>query len=272
MNACEYGSLYRFESFYWWYTARRKLIAEFIRDHWKTESAKTRILDVGCGTGINCCMLSEFGEVHGVDMSEAALIFSRKRGVQNLQLASVEHLTFKANSFQLLTALDILEHTDDDIAVLAELYRVTSPGGKLVLTVPAYGFLWSEHDEALHHRRRYTSAELRNKLVLAGFEIERCSYFISFLFFPILLMRTLQNLRKSSVQPKTSHVLLPKWLNNLLIKVLDVERLLLRAINLPLGVSIVCVAQKPEQAWAKDENEVEQDGYADLAEVPAIVV
>ncbi len=272
MNSGEYASMYRFESFYWWYTARRKLIAEFIREYWTDDASNTRILDVGCGTGINCCMLSEFGQVHGVDMSEAALLFSRKRGVQNLQLASVEHLHYKANSFQLLTALDILEHTDDDIAALAELYRVTSPGGKLVLTVPAYGFLWSEHDEALHHRRRYTSAELRNKLILAGFDIERCSYFISLLFFPILLMRTLQNLSKSSVQPKTSHVLLPVWLNNLLVRVLDLERLLLRAINLPLGVSIVCVAQKPEQAWMQDAREVEQDRYEDFENVPAVVV
>ena len=120
--------------------------------------------------------------------------------------------------------------------------------GVIVITVPAYGFLWSEHDEALHHRRRYAAHELRNKLVNAGFEVERSTYFISLLFFPILFARILQNLRKRGLRPQSSHIILPKWLNALLIKTLDFERWMLRWANLPFGVSIVCTARKPASA------------------------
>src|SRR6185503_3013024 len=102
-----------------------------------------------------------------------------------------------------------------------------------LVTVPAYGFLWSEHDEALHHRRRYAAHELRNKLTLAGFEIERCSYFITALFFPILLVRILQGIFKHSTHPKTSHIELPPSVNRLLIMLLAVEQWLFKYINLP---------------------------------------
>jgi hypothetical protein len=103
-----------------------------------------------------------------------------------------------------VTALDVLEHTDDDLLSLREMGRVIKPAGLLLITVPAYGFLWSEHDEALKHRRRYTAHELRNKLTVSGFEVVRTSYFITTLFFPILALRIWQGLRKRSTRPKTA--------------------------------------------------------------------
>jgi SAM-dependent methyltransferase len=145
----------------------------------------------------------------------------------------------------LITALDVLEHIDNDLAAMQELYRICKPGGRLLVTVPAYGFLWSEHDEALHHRRRYAAYELRNKLTLAGFQIERCSYFIMLLFLPILIIRVIQGIFKHSTSPRTSHIQLPKIINQTLIWLLAIEKWLVRYINLPLGVSIVCLAQKP---------------------------
>ncbi|MBL8148291.1 MAG: methyltransferase domain-containing protein, partial [Blastocatellia bacterium] len=146
----------------------------------------------------------------------------------------------------IITALDVLEHVDDDLAAMSELYRVCKPGGMLLVTVPAYGFLWSEHDEALHHRRRYAAHELRNKLLLSGFEIERCSYFITLLFFPILFIRIVQGIFKHSTHPKTSHIHLPEIFNQMLITLLAFEQWLYNYINLPFGVSIVCVARKPQ--------------------------
>ncbi len=243
----EYQQMYDIESFYWWFIARRKLIREVVSTH-SNDPAHTTILDVGCGTGLNHEMLSEFGLVFGTDSSEEALKFSRKRNVQNLVLSDAEALQFADETFEVVTALDVLEHVNDDLKALAEIWRVTKPDGLLIITVPAYGFLWSEHDEALHHRRRYAAHELRNKLVNAGFEVERSTYFISLLFFPILFMRIVQNLRKQSLRPRTSHVILPKWLNALLVKILDFERWFLRFSNLPFGVSIVCTARKPSLA------------------------
>lgn len=243
MNELEYEQMYNLESFYWWFVARRKLLRDLIATE-RNLPANATILDVGCGTGLNHSVLSQFGRVFGADSSETALKFSRDRGVENLVMSDAENLQFADETFDLVTALDVLEHTNDDRAALAEIARVTRPGGRLLATVPAYGFLWSEHDEALHHRRRYTGHELRNKLTNAGFVVERSTYFIHLLFFPILLARIWQNLTKKNLEAKTSHIILPKWVNSLLIRILDFERLLIRGFNLPFGVSLVCIARK----------------------------
>jgi SAM-dependent methyltransferase len=190
-------------------------------------------------------VLSKCGETFSSDASEEALRFSKSRGTTGLVRSDLESLPFGASTFDVITALDVLEHVDNDLAAMDELARVTREGGVLVITVPAYGFLWSEHDEALHHRRRYAASELRNKLTNAGFEIERITYYITFLFFPILFMRFAQSLSKKSIHAKTSHVILPGWLNSFLIGILAFERVLLRWMNFPFGVSIVCLARKP---------------------------
>lgn len=244
MRDYEYQEMYQLESTYWWFVARRRLIEEQLRLNCG-KGADAKVLDVGCGTGYNLEMLAQFGQVFGTDFSEHALEFCHRRGFQNVSLARAESLPFDADTFDVVTALDVLEHVDDDLSGLADIHRVTRPGGLLIVTVPAYGFLWSEHDEALQHRRRYSAHELRNKLTNAGFEVVRSTYFITLLFFPIFFMRIAQNLSKKSLEPKTSHVLLPRWANWLLVKLLDLERLYLRLLNLPLGVSIVCLARKP---------------------------
>jgi ubiquinone/menaquinone biosynthesis C-methylase UbiE len=245
----EYERMYDLETFYWWFIARRKLIRDVVAGLHR-QPDETTILDVGCGTGLNQEMLSKFGQVFGADSSEEAIRFSRKRNIENLVLSSAEALQFSDEMFDVVTALDVLEHVNDDLQALSEICRVTKPNGVVVITVPAYGFLWSEHDEALHHRRRYSAHELRNKLVNAGFEVESSTYFITLLFFPILFMRIVQNLRKKSLRARSSHVILPKWANLLLVKLLDLERIYMRWMNLPFGVSIVCTARKPQAASA----------------------
>ena len=154
-----------------------------------------------------------------------------------------EELPFAGEAFDIVTALDVLEHTDDDLLALREIHRVCRNRGLLLATVPAYGFLWSEHDEALKHRRRYTAHELRNKLTITGFEVVRTSYFITSLFFPILALRIWQGIRKNSTHPSTSVVVLPDWINNSLVGLLALERRVFQRINLPFGVSIVALAR-----------------------------
>jgi SAM-dependent methyltransferase len=151
-------------------------------------------------------------------------------------LSSVEALPFASGAFNIVTALDVLEHTDDDLNCLREIHRITRERGLVLITVPAYGFLWSEHDEALKHRRRYTAHELRNKLAITGFEIVRTSYFISTMFFPILAFRIWRGLRNDSTHPRTSHYVLPNSINAALISLLALERKIFRKINLPIGV------------------------------------
>ena len=238
----EYEAMYGLEDVYWWFVARRQLAIEILeREVGSRENL--RLLDVGCGTGSNLAAFSGFALAAGIDMSVEALGFCRQRGIERVALSEVERLPFPDGAFDVITAMDMLEHTDDDLAALAELRRVLKPGGLLLVTVPAYGFLWSEHDEALKHRRRYTAHELRNKMTVTDFRIERSSYFITALFFPILAMRLHQGLFKKSTHPQTSIRLLPGWINSSLVGLLGLERRLFRRMNLPFGVSIVALAR-----------------------------
>ena len=243
MNTGEYAEMYKLESFYWWFVARRRLLESLMRDV-TSEFTDPVILDVGCGTGINFSVLSKFGDTFSSDASGEALKFCKTRGLNRLVQSDGESLPFASSSFDVVTALDVLEHLDNDLDAMGELLRVTKENGVLVITVPAYGFLWSEHDEALRHRRRYAASELRNKLTNAGFEVERITYYITLLFFPILFLRLVQSVSKKSIQAKTSHMILPGWLNRVLIWILGFERLLLGWMNFPFGVSLVCVARK----------------------------
>ena len=247
----EYEAMYDLEDEYWWFVARRKLVQEIVTGELEDRSG-ARLLDVGCGTGSNLAAMGESSNSFGIDMSTEALTYCRRRGIEGVVHSRVETLPFPDESFEVITALDMLEHTDDDLAALAELRRVLEPDALLLITVPAYGFLWSEHDEALKHRRRYTAHELRNKLTVTGFTVERSTYFITALFFPILFMRVLQGLRKRSTQPQTSVQLLPGWLNSILIFMLDLERMLIRHFNLPFGVSILALA-RPRQPRPREQ-------------------
>jgi SAM-dependent methyltransferase len=242
----EYEAMYQLENSYWWYVARRELAVQLLKDEINGRDS-VRILDVGCGTGANVHAFARLAPTVGIDASMDALHFCQSRGIKTVSLSPVEDLPFAFRIFDIVTALDVLEHTDDDLSSLREIHRVTKHHGLVLITVPAYGFLWSEHDEALKHRRRYTAHELRNKLVVTGFEVVRTSYFISTLFFPILALRIWQGLHKDSTHPKTSIVVLPDWINNSLISLLSLERKLFHRMNLPFGVSIVALARPVHQ-------------------------
>lgn len=246
MYTDEYGAMYNLEDFYWWFVGRRKLVGEILAKEAEHRGA-LRILDVGCGTGANLAAFRHYGPAIGIDFSEQALDLCSRREVDAVCLAAVEKLPFPDHTFDVITALDLLEHTDEDLVALKEMQRVCKPGGLLIIIVPAYGFLWSEHDEALKHRRRYTAHELRNKIAVTGFDLKRSTYFITALFWPILAWRIYQGLFKNNSVPQTSMRILPPWLNSLLVSVLDVERWVLRGINLPFGVSAVALARKPDE-------------------------
>lgn len=237
--------MYRLEDTYWWFVARRRLLGQMLGQRRMRKSAE--ILDVGCGTGATLDLLQSFGRAQGVDSHPPAIeICSLERGLP-AQQAQAEELPFPDHTFDIVTCLDVLEHTEDDIVALREIKRVCAPGATFVAMVPAYGFLWSEHDEALKHRRRYTAHELRNKMTNVGFDVVSSTYFITLLFFPILAVRIWQGLFKRNVYPQTAIRELPRWLNRLFVELLDVERFLTRFLNLPFGVSLVVVATPTKQ-------------------------
>ena len=243
MNTDEYSKMYELEDRYWWFIGRRALVNWLLREH-QVNSRESLLFDLGCGTGLNLVSFSNQCRTIGSDQSPTALQFCRKRNIDNVFSCDALAIPLAGNSVDAVTALDVLEHIREDMLALKEVRRVLKPGGKLLAIVPAYGFLWSEHDEALHHYRRYVAREMRAKLIASGFEIERSTYFITSVFFPILFFRLWQGLRRTSIHATVSYRPLPSWLNRMLVWLLGFERRLLRHVNLPFGVSLVVVARK----------------------------
>jgi SAM-dependent methyltransferase len=227
---------------YWWFVGRRAILERVLRRFGK----RSRVaVDIGCGSGRNTQVLARFADcVIGLDRSSAALELAASQGRQTVR-ADGQAIPLADSSVDLLSALDVLEHLDDDLGALDEFHRVLRPDGLLLVSVPAYRFLWSEHDEALMHRRRYVASELSIKLTRAGFRVLKRSYAVFFVFFPIVFYRLFRGLiPKDPLAPKASYVRLPAVLNRFLIALLRLEAWMIGALNLPWGTSLVVLAQK----------------------------
>ena len=243
----EYERMFRFEDTYWWFVARRHLIVSLLGSHY-SHGEGLRILDVGCGTGAMLDELAPFGAVTGADFAPEALGFCRTRGSDYpLTRADIRRLPFATGTFDVVTAMDIIEHIDDDKAAASEIHRVLKPGGRLFATVPAFPSLWSEHDEALYHHRRYTVPHMKDLLQRVGFAVPKISYTVTALFPPIWLYRQISNLlpkRHAEGEKQANLVQFAGPVNSALLALSDWETRLVQRLNLPFGVSVVCVAQK----------------------------
>jgi SAM-dependent methyltransferase len=237
-----YPILFRVEQSHWWHIGRRKILAGFVEEICRqVTDRRPRILDVGCGTGANLLMLSKYGDAEGVDVSEDALAFCRERGLDKVRLGAGEELPYEDATFDLVTAFDVVEHMDDDLAGLREMRRVLRPGGRVLLFVPTFMFLWGVQDDVSHHRRRYRLPELQRVLEEAGFEMERATYANITFFLPILLVRKL--MRLTGIKTESENKITVSALNGVLGRVFGAESWLLRYMNLPFGVSGLCVAR-----------------------------
>ncbi len=198
MHSAEYARMFENEDRYWWFVSRRELVIDLIARYVKVPNPV--IVDVGCGTGATANALGRFGRVVGVDFSPLALEACASRGLGELVRARAEAIPLASSSVDAIVATDILEHLDDDLAALAEFRRILRPGGQAVITVPAYQFLWSEHDLALMHRRRYRALQLGERADLAGFRRVRLGYALSLLF-PLALGRVLKRVHWRQFSP-----------------------------------------------------------------------
>ena len=244
MDPFEIQKMFSLEDTYWWFVARRDLGRVAVARYLRGGSAR-RVLDVGCGTGANLTEMSQFGPVVGLDRAAEALQLSRSRGHRQLVQGTAEQLPFRDGTMDVVLALDILEHVADDVQVLRECRRVLVAGGLLVLSAPAYRLLWSEHDVALSHHRRYTAGDIARRLRRAGLRPLRVSYAIMTLFPPIFLFRRLQRLLGRKGRPMTTLIPLPPILNRLFIAILWLESRLMLRVSLPAGVSLMAVARRP---------------------------
>jgi SAM-dependent methyltransferase len=243
MKIDEYQKMYELEETHWWFVGKRKIILSLL-DKLYTPTTNLKIMDAGCGTGAVMNYLERYGSVVGVDTSDEALNFCRLRGKGRVYKANITQLPFNDGSYDLVTALDIIEHVAEDGQALRELFRVCKKGGRVTITVPAYNFLWSKHDIALEHRRRYRAKELKKKIENVGFKIEFISHTNIFIFPFALIWRIFGNLLRSRAIPKSDPLPTPLVINKILIGLYSIESMLLKHFSFPYGVSLVCIAKK----------------------------
>jgi SAM-dependent methyltransferase len=204
--------------------------------------ARARILDAGCGSGRNMVELARHGTVTGVELSEASVCLARERGAGEVVEGSVLEMPFEADSFDLAASLDVIEHLEDDLAALRELRRVVAPGGSLLVTVPAYQWLWSGHDEINHHFRRYTRRSLQRAGEQAGWQQVRTTYFNSLLLPAAILLRVLDRFSRKTTESSLDLWVPPEPLNWLLERPLSLEAAMIgRGGRIPAGLSLLAV-------------------------------
>jgi len=247
MNVSEYKIMYDLENDHWYYIALRDLIFSYLKKQYPNGNG-LKILDAGCGTGALLENLIEHGyeDVKGMDISEHALFYCKKRDLNQILLGSISRLPFRDNQFDLITSIDVIccLQVVDDVSALREFYRVLKSYGRLILHVPAYKFLMSEHDKATQTGIRYSKDDLTRKLGLAGFKIERITHRNSFLFPLVMIYRILKKNSKTADESKSDLKALPNFVNKTLIELLEIENTILKKFNFPFGSSIFCIAYK----------------------------
>jgi SAM-dependent methyltransferase len=236
------------EDLHWWFQGRRQIVSTLMDDFDLPSTA--RILDLGCGTGGNLEWLSGFGEVTGIEHDPAAAGMAAGRNHGKVLRGSLpESLPPGLPRFDCITMFDVLEHIPRDAESLSAVLELLEPGGFLLLTVPAFMFLWGPHDVAHHHQRRYRASGLKSLLAAAGFDVVKTSYYNIWLFPPVALVRLMRKVLPSG-EGGMEAGLPPLWLNRFLQALFASERHLLRRMNLPFGVSLVAVARKPVRPGA----------------------
>jgi SAM-dependent methyltransferase len=238
----------RAEERHFWFRGFRWFVAPLLR-HAIAGTGRGLLLDCGCGTGANLPLLGRFGAAYGFDVSRAGLDIGRSLGRSGLVRASVTAAPFASGSFDVVTSFDVLyalgEH--DERAALAEMFRLTRPGGLAVINVAAVNALRGDHSVLSRERRRYSQATLRQAVTRSGFVIERITYTHAALFLPLLVLRTWHRSRGLAREAHAhSEISIPSApVNGILSAALFLESLWLRRFNSPVGSSLLCFARKP---------------------------
>ena len=228
------------EDRHWWYRGRRTVLDGVIANLGLPGGA--RILDAGCGSGRNMVELSRHGTVTGIELSETSVALARERGAGEVIAGSLLEMPFAQDSFDFAVTLDVIEHLEDDLGALRELRRTVVPGGALLVTVPAYQWLWSGHDEINHHHRRYTRGSLQKVAEEAGWRQQRTTYFNSLLLPVAILLRVLDRVNTKTTESSLDLWVPPEPLNWLLERPLAFEAAMIRrGGRIPAGLSLLAV-------------------------------
>ncbi len=248
MESEAYSEMIRLQEQHWWFVARREVIQSFIKLQ-MPDSSKANVLEIGCGVGGNVELLGTSGSYLGIDMHKPAIDYCSEKFPQfSFKCARIEDIPqeFNSNKFDSIYILDVLEHLDNEVEILKSASSYLNESGKILVTVPAFQFLWSPHDDFVHHVRRYTKNSLSKILEESGYTVERISYFNSLLF-PLALI---QRLGMRFLNKKLSSHLStpPKPVNWLFQAIFSQEASILKFTNMPVGLSIIAVVKKETEA------------------------
>ncbi len=244
MEKNEYAAMYELETEYWWYKALSELVESNIKKIFKDKELD--ILDAGCGTGRMVEILSSYGHVEGVDYSEEAIKFCKKRGLENVKIEDLNNWNPNSKLYDVIISLDVIYHAgiEDDIEVLNKFQNALNKNGTLILNLPAFNILRRRHDRQVFGKRRYRKKSMIKSLENAEFDVRKISYRLPHLFFVILIKKTIEKLAgfpeaKSDLNP------LPPWLNTLLLFTNRIENKLINlGVSIPLGSSLFIIANK----------------------------
>lgn len=244
MESGFYKEYFELERTNWWFKVRRNLIF-LLFEKYDFKPRQTKIFDFGCGSGFLIGELQRRGyDVSGADTSAEAIDYGKRQGIKNLKIHQGNRIDFPDGQFDLVLALDVLEHIKTDAQIIQEIERILKPGGWAIITVPAYMFLWGVQDEVSHHFRRYSQSELTAKVKAnSHLHIIRQSYFNTLLFPAISLVRLISKLlpkpkRESDFEINNG------FINSIFYYIFNLETVLLRRFNFPFGVSLLCVLKK----------------------------
>jgi SAM-dependent methyltransferase len=233
------------ENRYWWYLGRRYIFDKLLERFFHQPAQSSKIVDIGCGTGGNFVMLRKHGKVLGLDIEPRALDFCRSKGLDTVALMKGFYETgLPDKSADLVTMFDVLEHFEDDKKALQEINRILKLSGYVLLSVPAFKFLWSELDDAVHHVRRYRRKDLEAKLAEAGFVTVKSSYIFFFVFPLVFFYRAVGHFQEKRFHPQFSYVELPEVLNKMFVFFSKIESRLLRFLSFPIGSSVIIIGRK----------------------------
>lgn len=238
-----YDYFYHIEEKHWWFQGRLDIVMKLIHTY-AQHTNHAKILDVGCGTGMVLQALQAYGTVWGIDKSEKAIRYSKEKvpGARVYIASFPEHMPNA--QFDIITVLDVLEHIDQDRQALSKLTHMLKPGGIVVITAPAYKFLWTSHDDMNEHKRRYTVPELKEKVLEASLDIKKISYYNTLLFLPMVLVKLSCRFFFHDVKAHFGHTPSPAFINLPLRFLFSLEKYVLPYINFPFGISIIVIATK----------------------------
>lgn len=238
-----YDDMYLCQKTHWWFIARQKIICYIIKKYVKNKE-NINLLDIGCGSGAMLNVLKQYGKTTGLDNSDTAIKMSKSVFDGNIVQDDIfNEDTLNNQSFDCITILDVIEHMDKDYLIPDRIHKLLNENGICIVTVPAYMWLWSTHDDINEHKRRYTKKQLISLFKTNNLTIEKCSYYNTILFFPISFIRLIKKIFR--IHESTSDMKMPnKFVNNLLCTIFSIEKFLIPKFNIPFGVSILMVIRK----------------------------